>query len=75
MWLIIQSYDIKYQTDIQSLLRLAVHVLEDESRAISWFTSPMVAFDGYTPFSYAITDEKVKEVRGLLNRIENGVFS
>jgi hypothetical protein len=35
----------------------------------------MVAFDGYAPFSYAITDEKVKEVRGLLNRIENGVFS
>jgi putative toxin-antitoxin system antitoxin component (TIGR02293 family) len=54
---------------------LAIEVLEDEARAVSWLKRPQVGLGGRTPLSLLTTDAGRDQVEKLLLRIEHGVYS
>jgi putative toxin-antitoxin system antitoxin component (TIGR02293 family) len=57
------------------IVALAVEVLEDDARAVSWLKRDQVGLGGRTPLSLLATDAGRDEVEKLLLRIEHGVYS
>jgi putative toxin-antitoxin system antitoxin component (TIGR02293 family) len=54
---------------------MAVEVFENEEAARAWMSSPQVGLDGETPLEYANTELGAQEVRNLLGRIDQSVYS
>ncbi|MGH8681404.1 MAG: type II RES/Xre toxin-antitoxin system antitoxin [Burkholderiales bacterium] len=54
---------------------LAIDVLEDEQRAISWLKRPQIGLGGRTPLALLTTDIGRDQVEKLLLRIEHGVYT
>jgi putative toxin-antitoxin system antitoxin component (TIGR02293 family) len=57
------------------LMETAARVLGNADRARQWLSKPSMALDGKTPLDHAITTAGIQEVKYLLGRRENGVFS
>jgi putative toxin-antitoxin system antitoxin component (TIGR02293 family) len=57
------------------LLGKAVEVLESDTNARQWLTSPQFGLGGAVPLDYAETEVGAREVEDLLGRIEYGVYS
>jgi len=60
---------------IADLYNRAEAVLEGRERALRWLKSPQRALAQHTPLEYADTEPGAQEVRDLLGRIEEGVYS
>ena len=58
-----------------SILKLAIKVLEDKEIAEQWLRTPQRGLGGATPLSFLKTKLGRQEVRSLLKRIEYGVYS
>ena len=54
---------------------LAIEVLEDEARAVSWLKRPQIGPGGRTPLELLTTDVGRDQVEKLLLRIEHGVYA
>lgn len=54
---------------------LAIDVLEDERRGVSWLKRPQIGLGGRTPLSLLTTDIGRDQVEKLLLRIEHGVYT
>jgi putative toxin-antitoxin system antitoxin component (TIGR02293 family) len=54
---------------------LAIEVLEDEARAVSWLKRPQIGLGGRTPLALLTTDVGRDQVEKLLLRIEHGVYT
>jgi len=54
---------------------LAIEVLEDEARAVSWLKRPQIGLGGRTPLELLTTDVGRDQVEKLLLRIEHGVYT
>ncbi len=57
------------------LMGMAIEVFENEEAARAWMSSPQVGLDGETPLEYANTELGAQEVRNLLGRIDQSVYS
>lgn len=57
------------------LMGKAVEVLETETNARRWLSSPQFGLGGAVPLDYAETEVGAREVEDLLGRIEFGVYS
>lgn len=54
----------------------AIRLFEgDVAEAADWFTAPQRALGGISPLDYADTEPGVQEVRNLIGRLGEGVFS
>jgi len=60
---------------VGTLVDRAIEVLEDKDDAIQWLKTPKKALGGQTPLEYADTEVGIHEVKDLLGRIEEGIFS
>jgi putative toxin-antitoxin system antitoxin component (TIGR02293 family) len=57
------------------LMGRAIDVLDSESNARRWLTSPQFGLGGAVPLEYAETEVGAREVEDLLGRIDHGVYS
>ena len=58
------------------LLRCATDMMDgDEEAALRWLNSPRPVLENRTPLEYARTETGAEEVRHLIGRIEDGVWS
>lgn len=61
---------------VASLFAQAVELFEgDNNRAAEWFRTSKKALGGASPLEFSDTEIGVKEVEGLIGRLEYGVFS
>jgi len=60
---------------IESVLRLAVSVFENEEVAREWLNQPNLATDEKPPIALLGTEEGFLRVQTLLHRIEYGVLA
>jgi putative toxin-antitoxin system antitoxin component (TIGR02293 family) len=62
-------------TQIESVMKLANDVFEDQNVASEWLKEPNIATDEKPPLSLLGTDEGFNRVATLLHRIEYGILT
>lgn len=62
--------------EIRALLQQASDMMQHDSDRVNiWFETKMDIFGGETPMQHAKTEKGAREVKDLIGRIRNGVFS
>lgn len=57
------------------LLEIAAKTFRNRDDAMGWMHTPKRALGGETPWDYAESEEKIREIEELLERIDHGIFS